>query len=140
GGRTAEYVAPRNELEQAIADVWKETLSVSRVGVYDSFFELGGHSLLAAQMLWKLRQRFPAEVPLRKLFESPTVANVARIIDPSSAVEPAPSTKHGGIDFEVEAKLDADIAPPPGVKADVAKFDRVFLTGATGFLGSNLLQ
>ena len=77
---TAEYVAPRTPLEEAIAALWAEVLGVDRVGVNDNFFELGGHSLLATQMMARLREIGEAELPLRTLFERPTVAGVAEAI------------------------------------------------------------
>ena len=142
--RSTEYVAPRNDVEQAVVDLWKQTLGVDKIGVNDNFFELGGHSLLAAQMVWNLRQRYPVEVPLRKLFESPTVAGVARILDPTLAAsiidESATAAHHDAIDFEREAQLDADITPPSGMQADLTKLNRLFLTGGSGFLGSHLLK
>ncbi|HEX5444986.1 MAG TPA: amino acid adenylation domain-containing protein, partial [Pirellulales bacterium] len=75
------YVAPRSDTEAALADLWRELLGVERVGIDDNFFDLGGHSLLAMQLMTRLRERFHAEVPLRRLFEEPTVARLARVID-----------------------------------------------------------
>ena len=74
------YVAPRTTLEQQLADLWASVLGVERVGVHDSFFELGGHSLLATQLTSRLRQQLGIEMPLRNLFESPTIASLAPII------------------------------------------------------------
>jgi acyl transferase domain-containing protein len=75
------YVAPRNELEQRIASVWQELLGVSQVGVHDDFFaELSGSSLLATQLVTRLRNQFQKELPLRRFFEAPTVAELAAII------------------------------------------------------------
>jgi acyl carrier protein len=81
------YVAPRTALEEEIAAVWSEVLaSVSRtgaprVGINDNFFDLGGHSLLATQIVSRLRGRYPVELPLRRLFEAPTVAGLAALIE-----------------------------------------------------------
>jgi len=72
-----DYVAPRDGLEQLIAEVWRELLRVERIGVFDDFFELGGHSLLTAQMLNKLRQLLSIEYPVTEFFEAPTVAALA---------------------------------------------------------------
>jgi myxalamid-type polyketide synthase MxaB len=137
GDRSTAYVAPRNTLEAELVEVWKKVLNVEQVGVEDNFFELGGHSLLAAQMAWNLRNKYGVEVPLRNLFESPTIAGIAVLIDPSLRTSGA-AVK--GIDFEAEAVLDADIAPPPGMTADLTRHDRVFLTGGSGFLGTSVLQ
>jgi acyl carrier protein len=76
-GPDASYVAPRNPVEEAVAKIWAEVLGVERVGAHDNFFNLGGHSLLATQVLSRIRQSFPVNVSLRRLFEEPTVANLA---------------------------------------------------------------
>jgi surfactin family lipopeptide synthetase A len=73
----AEYVAPRTESERRIAELWREVLGVSQVGLHDNFFELGGHSLLATRVISRLRDAFGVELTLRSLFESSTVAKLA---------------------------------------------------------------
>ncbi len=73
----ANYVAPRNELESQVAEIWAEVLEVERVGIYDNFFELGGYSLLAIQIVSRLRQSLQIEILLPNLFELPTVADLA---------------------------------------------------------------
>jgi amino acid adenylation domain-containing protein len=75
------YRAPRTTTEIAIAAIWSELLHVKKVGLLDNFFELGGHSLLATQVLSRVRADFGVEAPLRRFFESPTVANLASIVD-----------------------------------------------------------
>jgi len=71
------YVAPRNPTEQAIVEIWEGLLGIRPVGIHDEFLELGGHSLLATQMATRLRERFAVELPLRALFEAPTIAALA---------------------------------------------------------------
>jgi amino acid adenylation domain-containing protein len=75
------FVEPRSEIEELVAQVWREVLKVEKVGVYDNFFDLGGHSLLATRVIARLRNNFSVDLSLRKLFELPTVAGLAEHID-----------------------------------------------------------
>jgi acyl carrier protein len=72
-----EYAPPRSDVETVIANLWAEILKLDRVGINDDFFELGGHSLLATQLVTRLRQTLRVELPLRALFDAPTVAALA---------------------------------------------------------------
>ena len=78
--RAAEYTAPRSEIEEALADIWKEVLTVERVGVHDNFFELGGHSLMAVRLFAMMEKTFGRRLPLATLFQAPTVAQLAAIL------------------------------------------------------------
>ncbi len=78
---SADFVPPRGPVEEMVASGWGSLLGVERVGAHDSFFELGGHSLLATQLVSRLREAFGVEIPLRALFESPTVAGLAAQIE-----------------------------------------------------------
>ncbi|WP_437972165.1 amino acid adenylation domain-containing protein [Sorangium sp. So ce260] len=73
------FVAPRSELEEALAVLWQEILRVERVGVHDSFFELGGSSLHAVQLFSRLRGAFGIDVGFQELFDHPTVAGLAAL-------------------------------------------------------------
>jgi len=74
------YLAPQTPLEQVLAGIFSEILSLERIGADDSFFDLGGHSLLATQILSRVREAFQLELPLRKFFRVPTVAGLATAI------------------------------------------------------------
>jgi amino acid adenylation domain-containing protein len=78
--REASSAAPETELEKIIARIWQEALQCDRVGRQDSFFELGGHSLLGMTIMAKLGEALNREVPLRYLFQAPTVAGLAHLI------------------------------------------------------------
>ncbi|HET8706855.1 MAG TPA: amino acid adenylation domain-containing protein, partial [Pseudomonadales bacterium] len=78
-----EYVAPRDNIEQRLADIWADVIGVAKVGIFDNFFEIGGNSLIAARAIAKLRQEFEIEIPLRALFEMHTIADIAAYISAS---------------------------------------------------------
>jgi amino acid adenylation domain-containing protein len=77
------FVVPRTASEEILAAIWAEVLGVERVGIHDNFFELGGNSLLATQVISRLREAFHVELPLRSLFEEPTVAYLSESIETS---------------------------------------------------------
>jgi amino acid adenylation domain-containing protein len=75
------YAEPETETELTVASIWKELLRAERVSRHDNFFDLGGHSLLATQVVLRLREALRVEVSLRMLFESPTVAELAAVVE-----------------------------------------------------------
>ncbi len=85
GGESEEggqrYVAPQTAVEEIMAGIWGEVLGVERVGAEDNFFDIGGHSLLATQIISRVRGLFQIELPLRSLFESPTVASLSLSVE-----------------------------------------------------------
>ncbi|MFY9820942.1 MAG: condensation domain-containing protein, partial [Thermoanaerobaculia bacterium] len=110
-----EIVPPRDGVEQAIAALWQRLLGRESIGIHDNFFELGGHSLLGTRVIAALRDEFGVEIPLRVLFEKPTVAGLALAVT-QARVEQAAGSEVGALlddleglsDEEVEALLAAD--------------------------------
>ncbi|HEY0410192.1 MAG TPA: non-ribosomal peptide synthetase, partial [Candidatus Dormibacteraeota bacterium] len=86
----ALYVPPRSPVEELLAAIWEEVLAVERVGVEGNFFALGGHSLLATQVVSRVRRAFGAEVPLRAVFEAPSVRRLAARLDALRGTGEAP--------------------------------------------------
>jgi amino acid adenylation domain-containing protein len=83
------FAASRTPTEEIVAGQWADVLDIPQVGIHDDFFDLGGHSLLATQLISRLREVFQVELPLRHLFESPTVAGIAALIDQASITQTA---------------------------------------------------
>lgn len=92
---TSAYLAPRTPLEQVLADIWGEILQVKDVGVHDNFFELGGHSLLATQLVSRVQALFRVTLPLRQVFERPTIAALAEVVKDSQHGRSATQDKKG---------------------------------------------
>jgi hypothetical protein len=102
------FVAPRGALEEAIAEIWREVLRVEQVGVHDNFFAVGGHSLLATQVVARLSRLMQIELPLRRMFEAPTIAEFA--VDLVRVDRGSAETALERILREVEALTDEETA------------------------------
>ncbi|MEO8562542.1 MAG: phosphopantetheine-binding protein, partial [bacterium] len=99
GGATAgdSYVAPRTDTETKLAAIWTEVLKREQVGVMDNFLELGGHSLLAIRVLGRISKTFGVRLPLRTLFDAPTIDQLAPRIDAERASAAAPPAPEAGL-------------------------------------------
>jgi myxalamid-type nonribosomal peptide synthetase MxaA len=125
-----QYEAPRGEVEERLAQIWRALLPVQRIGRRDDFFGLGGHSLLVLQALFKINQSFGCKLAVADLYRSPTLHELADRIRGSVVADEL-------IDLAREAALDHAIlarAEPVHVPARA-----VLLTGSTGFVGRFLL-
>jgi amino acid adenylation domain-containing protein/thioester reductase-like protein len=132
------FIAPRTPVEQVLAGIWAELLSLTHVSVTSNFFELGGHSLLLTQLVVRVREAFQINLPYGILFETPTVAGLAEqieIIIKTGDVKAISSR----IDLNAEAVLDETIFPETPYVWSKTEPKAILLTGATGFLGSFLL-
>jgi amino acid adenylation domain-containing protein len=99
-----KYVAPRDAVEERLAEIWEEVLGLEQIGVNDNFFELGGHSLLATQVISRMRDAFNTDLPLQSIFESPTIAGLASIINGDGAGQEAQAAR-GGLEQETKEQL-----------------------------------
>ncbi len=80
----AEYVAPESEIEDKLAKIWQEVLEIEKVGINDNFFELGGHSLKAINIVAKIHKVLNVSVPLREMFKTPTIKELANYVEGTS--------------------------------------------------------
>lgn len=92
GGKES-YVAPRTPIEEILAGVWSNVVGADQVGVHDNFFEIGGHSLLATQLLSRVNKALSVELPLRSLFESPTVEGQAKHVAAARQLQRGPQAR-----------------------------------------------
>ncbi|MEM6840429.1 MAG: thioester reductase domain-containing protein, partial [Cyanobacteria bacterium P01_C01_bin.120] len=129
---------PQTALEKQVAKIWSQVLRIPTVGLYDNFFELGGSSLLAAQLVSFIAQDLSIELPIRCVYESPTVVTLAQTLEILQQAE--------GNTLSVLTDLTTQMIPHPPViqtrsrqQPHPAAPKTVFLTGATGFLGAFLL-
>jgi acyl carrier protein len=86
------FEAPRTVVEEKLVSMWASILKVERVGIHDDFFHLGGHSLLAFQLISRVRDEFKVELSLERVFETPTVAQLSRLISDAAERKPDPIT------------------------------------------------
>jgi amino acid adenylation domain-containing protein/thioester reductase-like protein len=134
---TNETAAPRTSEEVILTGIWATALGRPHIGIHDDFFALGGHSLLAARAIVLVNTALNRDIPLRMLYDAPTVAGFAHAISGESD-QPAPVAP---INLAAEIILDPLIMPPPNVRQRLdTPPNAIFLTGVTGFLGAFLLH
>ncbi len=80
-----DYVAPRNQNEQKLVDIWQEVIGIERIGIYDNFFELGGDSLIGIQLINILNKQFDSNLSVAKLYECPNISSMANIFNPEES-------------------------------------------------------
>ncbi|WP_441249245.1 thioester reductase domain-containing protein [Kitasatospora sp. McL0602] len=142
-GDTA-YVAPRSTVETQLARIWQDLLGLPKVGVETSFFDLGGDSLTVLQMAAQVREVYDVRLDLRRMFEDPTVAQLARMV--SSQADPAVTGAGNprGVSAEemtADAVLPDDVHPEAGaLPPATGPYRSVLLTGGTGYTGAFLLR
>lgn len=134
-------VAPRTPIEEILSGIWTQILDLEQVGIYDNFFELGGHSLLTTRLLAQIREALLVDLPLRRLFDSPTIAGIAESIEKIQQTgHTATGSQNVVEDLSAEAILDPTIYLDAVSVKSKPEPACIFLTGATGFLGAFLLH
>jgi acyl carrier protein len=94
------FVSPRSQVEELLTEIWVKVLGKDRIGIHDNFFESGGHSLLATKLMSRIRDTFQIDLPVRNLFEAPTIAQLAKYIDTMCWATSVDETEITGLDRE----------------------------------------
>jgi len=84
GRPQTEYVSPQTPIQEVLCEVFAEVLEIEKAGIHDNFFELGGHSLLATKAIYRIHDRLKVDLPIPSLFENPTVAKLAQVVEQAS--------------------------------------------------------
>ncbi|MBQ4814053.1 amino acid adenylation domain-containing protein [Pseudoalteromonas luteoviolacea] len=85
--RKEAYVAPTNHIEETLCDIWQDVLAIDQVGIHDNFFSLGGHSLLAVRVGAKVQDELGQPLPIKQLFDTPTIAGLAKYLEENQGAE-----------------------------------------------------
>ncbi|MBT7408281.1 MAG: amino acid adenylation domain-containing protein, partial [Methylococcales bacterium] len=101
------YIAPETGLESQLGEIWSQLLGIKQIGRHQNFFEIGGHSLIATQLISRIKDQFTVELPLRVLFENPTIAELSDHLETSTAndlpcIEPIQKNQHMPLSFAQE--------------------------------------
>ncbi|MCA9157919.1 MAG: amino acid adenylation domain-containing protein, partial [Planctomycetales bacterium] len=134
-----QLVLPRSETERQLAEIWKDILSLSELGVDDNFFDLGGHSLQATRMLSRVQQQFGREVSLRVFFNEPTISACAENLETAASVVDSPVLKLNLIETPV-SPAQQRIWVLQQLAPDLPHYHLAILIRVNGFLDRELLN
>ena len=136
----SHFSEPSTPTETTVAAIWRELLQVPKVGREDNFFALGGHSLLVAQLIYTIERQLGVELPVRALFEFPTLLALCQQIDRLRQSDSQTIAYTTAFDWHRETVLDERLQPPTcDTQTASAANNAIFCTGVTGFLGVYLL-
>ncbi|MEL7504495.1 MAG: amino acid adenylation domain-containing protein [Cyanobacteria bacterium J06554_6] len=135
------FVAPRNAMEERLAEIWSRTLTISPIGIEDNFFDIGGDSLRAIQLVHQIRDDFNVDLPMVSLFDAPTISQFVQTL--TTAIKSGQTATSDDISIaalESEASLAPDVDPSGLNTPFPVDPQNLLITGITGFLGVFLLQ
>jgi thioesterase domain-containing protein/acyl carrier protein len=113
-----DFVAPRTDIEKALAGFWSELLGIDKVGVTDSFFDLGGHSLVAVRLFRMIKKAYAVDFPISVLFEAPTIEKCSQLIEASGVTKVDTDTKKDGEQSGASEKVHFSHLVPMNVGRD----------------------
>jgi len=134
--KNSPYVPPANDTEKKLHRIWLDLLEKTKIGVHDNYFQLGGQSLMATVMMYEVLQQFGVELSIEVLLNGPTIAELARCIDTGDV---GATETIDEVNLKQEASLLTIITPPNHFEPELFIPESILLTGATGFLGVQLL-
>lgn len=133
--KTDKYVAPKNKNQQILADAWQKSLGIPCVGIHDNFFHIGGHSLKVLEILVQVKRYFPF-LKIQDFFEYHTIEGLDTYISQYQPIQAEAPTRKS--DFELKDLMEPSVLPQT-TAIQSRPMRTVFLTGATGYLGSHVL-
>ncbi len=139
----ALHVEPSTETEKLIYAIWKNLLEEDQFGVHDNYFQLGGQSLMTTVMLSEIQQVFTIELSIEELLSNLTISNLAELVECKLDGGNTNNLQNRigiTVDLQEEVNLYKDLPPVTPFKLNTLKMDSIFLTGASGFLGAQLLS
>jgi myxalamid-type nonribosomal peptide synthetase MxaA len=139
----APHVEPSTETEERIYLIWKNLLEIEQFGVHDNFFQLGGQSLMTTVMLSEIQQVFNTEISIEELLSNLTIASLAELVEWKLDGGNTKNLKNRisiTVDLQEEVNLYKDLSKVTSYKLNTFKMNAIFLTGASGFLGAQLLS
>ncbi|MEO1386362.1 MAG: amino acid adenylation domain-containing protein [Cyanobacteria bacterium J06634_6] len=134
------FIPPLTPLEQRLAKMWSAVLSISEIGVNDNFFELGGDSLQTTQLIAQVEKDYKVVVQLLEFFSIPTIAGLAGVIQRIHSNRVRPTDHMDLQQLQAEVVVDENVQIVDTYMPSPVPVKNVFLTGATGFLGSFILS
>ncbi|WP_408955077.1 amino acid adenylation domain-containing protein [Natroniella sp. ANB-PHB2] len=141
--KNVEYVAPKNEMERKLVDIWSEILNLKQIGTEENFFDLGGNSLAAMQLMNLIRLEYEIVIPIKEIYAQPTIKMLVekiKEIRDGGLEEVSSAIKETAVSSEEIMIEEYDTTQFEELTINKSKIKNILLTGGTGFLGIHLLK